>query len=69
MKGEVMTDDQRLISDTAVSRLEKLLGGDPESSHDEADKSVLDALHQLGFGKIVDAWNAADDRCGGFWYA
>ena len=43
-------------------------GGDTERDHGRADDILCEYLRSLGADEVVDAWKAAQDRCG-FWYA
>lgn len=42
---------------------------DSEVAHIKADMLLLAWLTARGDHDIVAAWNAAQDRCDGFWYA
>lgn len=63
-----MTTPQELTAEEAIERL-RLLGTDAEVSHGAADEILLALLRQRGLGEVADEWQAASDRCGGFWYA
>jgi hypothetical protein len=58
-----------MTKDEAVEALKALDTWDRESVHCEADDILLKFLEANGFGDVAEAWNAADERCGGFWYA
>lgn len=55
---------ERLAKD-AIEKLTKLRAlGDTEAAHGEADKVLCELLKAMGFGDVVDAWDAIDK-----WYA
>lgn len=43
--------------------------GDPERCHVVADKALSDFLKEVGFGDLAKAFEDAEERVGGFWYA
>lgn len=58
------------VAEEAVKDLRKLLGsGSTETAHGHADDIILQALRDLGFPQIADAWDEVDEDHGGFWYA
>lgn len=63
-----MTKKQTAICERYVEQLLNLCGcGDNEVAHSMADDLLLDALRELGFGQIADAWDEVSKM--GFWYA
>jgi hypothetical protein len=63
-----MTKKQLAVVERYELELLSLCGmGDNEAAHWQADKLVLDALRELGFGRLSDAWDKVADM--GFWYA
>lgn len=42
---------------------------DKEQAHQDADSVLLNFLADDGYDDIANAFIAADDNCGGFWYA
>jgi len=52
----------------AAKMLDEIDYGDNEASHMEAEEILLDYLDETGARLVVDAFNAAKDRCD-FWYA
>lgn len=58
--------------DEAVKALKAISDADyydTESAHDGADGILLKFLTDSGFKDIADAWEAVDEKVGGFWYA
>lgn len=64
-----MTKKQTLIVEKYLAEFSAVFPHDTEVAHGEADRLILEALRELGFGLISDAWEACRDECGGFWYA
>lgn len=67
-----MTKKQEKIVEKYVEDLKNLYevcGGDSEIIHDRADRLLLNALRELGFGKLADAWEECEKKCDGFYYA
>jgi hypothetical protein len=65
-----MTKKQTLIGQKYVEELLKLSDyGDNEYVHGRADTLLLEALRELGFGQVADAWEDVKHDVGGFWYA
>jgi hypothetical protein len=52
----------------AIKRLNELAPGDIEQAHVDADWILRDVLVELGYGDVVEAYDAAADRLG-FYYA
>jgi hypothetical protein len=55
--------------DSIVMSFESLPMEDTETAHMEADALLMHALILLGGERVVDAFNRAAARHGGFWYA
>jgi hypothetical protein len=65
-----MTSAEEQVVKKYLERFENMPNkGDNESIHGEADDILLEALQELGFGVLSDAWYKAGKDCGGFWYA
>ncbi|MNM65794.1 hypothetical protein D3C81_772560 [compost metagenome] len=63
-----MTKKQAAIMEQYVTQMLELVdNGDNEMTHSNADDLLLDALRDLGFGQIADAWDEVAKM--GFWYA
>lgn len=64
-----MTKKQALIVAEYVAKLSELVEyGDSETAHAQADNLLLDALTELGFVELADAWKEVEHDVG-FWYA
>ena len=64
-----MTKKQKATMERYVGALLTLRGnGDNEVAHSSADALLLEALRDLGFAPIADAWEEISDEIG-FWYA
>lgn len=65
-----MTKKQALVVEKYVAEFKKMQGlTDNERVHGNADDLLLDALRELGFGQLADAWDELQEDVGGFWYA
>ena len=60
-----MTDELRLTAEEAVKRLDAIDGGDTETAHADADDILLAVVPP----EVREAWNRANERAQGFWYA
>ncbi len=58
-----------MTKDEAIEKLNAIDHGDIESSHIEADSILLGFLRDNGFADVAAAWESAEKRCDGFWYA
>ncbi|NCN89506.1 MAG: hypothetical protein GW936_08745 [Gallionella sp.] len=79
---EAATEIERLrsVSHMSIQKLDALqpepdVGGiapghiDKATTHEDADRFLLDALRASGQGKVADAWEAARARFDGWWYS
>lgn len=63
-----MTKNQRKILDKHISAMNELLDScDNERAHSLADGILLEALSELGFSELAEAWEKVSEV--GFWYA
>lgn len=68
-QGRTMSVDEfthsEFLRKAAIEKLTELAtNGDTEAAHADADKVLTDLLTALGYGDVVEAWDAVDK-----WYA
>lgn len=63
------TQKQKLVMAKYVEQLDLLDGWDCEADHMYADNYILDALRELGFGEVADAYERVQKRCAWWAYA
>lgn len=65
-----MTLLERQLMHKYIDKLKDInKGGDKEGDHCIADEALIDFLKEVGFGDLAKAYEDAEERAGGFWYA
>jgi len=58
-----------MTKEEAIEKLNAVEEGDNEFAHIEADRILVQFLTDNELKDVADAFRAAEDRVGGFWYA